>query len=231
MALATSALPSTLPGQVWRANQAMHPPGRVLASGHPALAAHLPGRGWPSHCLIELLTDHPGHGEATLLQPALAKLAGHGPVLLVQPPYAPLAQAWQQHWPAQAPLWWLQTASLANQLWALHQALRSGACAAVLGWLAHAPAPALRRLHLAAHNTTALLVLVRPLAAQHHSSPAPLRLGLQPCPNGVQVHFLKTRGLRPEHPVTLALNAPDPASPPRPPGAIRPAAAPAAHVP
>lgn len=194
---------SRLPAHVWRAGQLAPPPGQVLASGHPALAAHLPGRGWPGRCLIELLAAQPGQGEATLLRPALARLAGCGPIVLVQPPHPPMAQAWQQGWPTAAPFWWVQAAHATDTLWAVHQALRSGACAAILAWLPNAPELALRRLHLAAQDTSTLLVVVRPWHTQPRSSPAPLRLGLQPSPQGLRVHFLKTRGLRPDHPILL----------------------------
>src|SRR5690606_22878857 len=117
------------------AAQAGPPPSRVLATGHTELAAHLPGGGWPYHCLIEFLMPQPGRGEATLLQPALAQVAGSAPILLVQPPHPPCAQGWLGSWPADARLWWLQPASQADTLWALNQAVRSGVCAAILAWL------------------------------------------------------------------------------------------------
>jgi protein ImuA len=46
----------------------------VLASGHAALDAQLPGGGWPVGALTELLLPHPGVGELRLLAPALAAL-------------------------------------------------------------------------------------------------------------------------------------------------------------
>lgn len=190
---------------VWRATQAGPPPSRVLATGHPELAAHLPGRGWPYHCLIEFLTPRPGRSEASLLQPALAQVAGNAPILLVQPPHPPCAQGWLAPWPADARLWWLQPATLADTLWALNQAVRSGACAAVLAWLPEVTELALRRLHLAAQAAPTLLVVVRPWACRRQNSPAPLRLGLLPGKAGeTEVHFLKMRGGRPVQPIVVA---------------------------
>lgn len=196
-----------LPPDVWRAAQAA-PPARVVASGHPELSRLLPGRGWPCHCLIELLAGRPGHGEATVLQPALQRLAGTAPILLVNPPHPPQWQGWALNWPPEARLWWVRPASVGDALWAMLQALRSGACSAVLGWLPQVSPLALRRLHLAAQATTGLCVLVRPWAMATFASPAPLRLGLQPTPQGVELHFIKMRGHLPAQPLQLALHAP-----------------------
>ena len=47
---------------------------------------------------------------------------------------------------------WIVDAAPRDALWAFEQCLRSGACAAVLGWPLHADGPALRRLQVAADS-------------------------------------------------------------------------------
>lgn len=92
-----------------------------------------------------------------------------------------------------------------DQLWAVEQSLRAGACAAVLAWIAQAEATSLRRLQLAAEAGGAIGVLFerRPLAG----SIAALRLGLEPVEaGGVNVHILKRRGGWPVGPVRIEVD-------------------------
>ncbi len=182
---------------VWRATQAGVPPAAGLPCGHAALAAYLPGACWPYHCLIEFLVARPGCGEVALLQPALVAAAGTAPIVLVQPPHPPLAQAWQAGLPAGARVWWLTPGSAGDALWAADQAVRSAGCAVVLAWLPQVSRPGLRRLQLAAQESRTLLVVMRPAQAQAHSSPAALRLLLQPEADALAVRFHKMRGARP----------------------------------
>lgn len=222
--LAPSSL-RALPPEVWRATQAT-PPARVVATGYPQLGQVLPGHGWPCQSLIEFLALRPGYGEATLLRPALQHLAGEAPVLLVQPPHPPQIPAWTQGWPTGARLWWVRPQSQADAFWVMVQALRSGACAAVLGWLPQVSHLALRRLHLAAQSTASLCVLVRPWDAAQGSSPAPLRLGLKPAAQGIELHFIKMRGHLPAQPLVLPLHLPGIAGLPSSAPAPAPVAAP-----
>ena len=65
-------------------------------TGHAALDALLPQRGWPRRALTELLLPADGVGELALLMPTLARLSREGGTLaLVAPPYLPYAPAWQ----------------------------------------------------------------------------------------------------------------------------------------
>ena len=117
-------------------------------TGHAALDALLPQRGWPRRALTELLLPADGVGELALLMPTLARLSREGGTLaLVAPPYLPYAPAWQA---AGIDLGALQVIEAAprDALWAFEQCLRSGACAAVVGWPRQADAvPRLRGLH------------------------------------------------------------------------------------
>jgi hypothetical protein len=81
-----------------------------------------------------------------------------------------------------------------DRLWAMEQALRSGACAAVLGWAGEARDPMLRRLKLAAEEGRTPAFLLRPCAHRNERSPAALRLALSARDYGLDVEILKSRG-------------------------------------
>ena len=121
-------------------------PARPFALGHPALDAVLPGGGWPTGALTELLIPHFGVGELGLLLPQLRNIpAGRWAVCIAPPglPYAPALAA------AGVPLGRLllvQAESPAHARWACRQALASRSCEIVLLWLAEADMAALRRL-------------------------------------------------------------------------------------
>ena len=83
-------------------------------------------------------------------------------------------------------------------LWALEQALRSGACEIALAWLPRASPRAIRRLQLAAEQGRALGVLYRSQRFTHVASPAMLRVLLDPIAEpgrqGARLRLLKSRG-------------------------------------
>lgn len=78
--------PEDIHPALWRASQLAAGFDRVVSCGHAALAAELPGGGWPAGALTELLTPQPGCGELRLLRPALATV-GSRPLLLLQAPH------------------------------------------------------------------------------------------------------------------------------------------------
>jgi hypothetical protein len=84
----------------------------------------------------------------------------------------------------------------ARPLWALEQALRSGACDVALGWARQVKPREIRRLQLAAERGRTLGVLFRPRRAAREPSAAVLRLTLAPCAAGVRITLLKGRGAR-----------------------------------
>lgn len=177
--------------RVWRGRPAALPPS-PQPTGHPALDAALPTGGWPEAALSEILIPADGVGELRLLLPTLARLTSHGRrVAVVAPPYRVYAPAWQA---AGVDLRWLSlvTAARDNNAWALEQCLRSGACAAVLGWLGDADDRTLRRLAVAADTGQALGFVFRDRVARGNPSPAALRLEIAPRPTRLIVH--KCRG-------------------------------------
>ena len=168
-----------------------------LPTGYAALDRLLPGGGWPSQGLIEILTDRTGIGEVSLLLPVLARLChegGEGSWLAwVAPPHPP-------HAPALAACGIRVERILVVRAppaeWAMEQALRSGACSAVLGWAACRDRQSLRRLQLAAEQSRCLAVLFRGLAAGREPSPAVLRIALEGTSDGLEARVLKSRGGR-----------------------------------
>ena len=79
-------------------------------------------------------------------------------------------------------------------LWAFEQTLGSGACDVAMAWGQRPRLRELRRLQLAAERGRALGVLFRPRHAARESSPAALRVVLEPATEGVRVTLLKSRG-------------------------------------
>lgn len=199
----------TLGDAVWRGDALGHAGGRTQPTGHAALNAELPGGGWPVGALSEVLQAPLVHHEWRLLLPALVQTTG--PVVLVGPPHMPFGPALgARGLPAQR-LLWVQVDEPAQQLWAAEQALRCAPVSAVLVWLAQARFEALRRLHMTAHTHAKLLFVMRPLAAQSESSPAPLRLHLsgesRHGTHELLVHLLKRRGPPASAPLRLAAHS------------------------
>jgi hypothetical protein len=167
----------------------------VRPTGFAALDAELPGGGWPTNALIELLQSAPGAGELRLLAPSLATTTA--PLLWVAPPLRPYAPALAALGLRPERLVVLDPGRAADAAWAAEQALRAGVLAAVLWWQAGEPVAAatLRRLHLAAAEGRTPLFSLRPAAVRTQSSPAPLRLMLEPRARGrLVVDVFKRRG-------------------------------------
>src|ERR1700674_4780046 len=92
--------------RVWKLKDASAAPARpVWSTGKSSLDARLPGGGWPTASLIEVLLDDTGLGEVQLFLPALVECqrrTGHGgtdgaPWLVwIAPPYEPYAPALAQ---------------------------------------------------------------------------------------------------------------------------------------
>ena len=59
---------------IWRGNQPVAVSSPSLPTGFPALDAELPGGGWPTAALVEILPQHEGIGELRILGHALSRL-------------------------------------------------------------------------------------------------------------------------------------------------------------
>lgn len=180
---------------VWRAGELSRNEIPGIPSGFPALDAELPGGGWPTGTLTELLPEHEGIGEVRALGPALARLSREGRWLAwIAPPHLPYAPALQAAGIDLARVMIVRTRAAQDTLWALEQALHSGACGAVLGWPQKVSFAQLRRLQIAAEGSSALAFLFRSPLAAREASPAALRLHLQSLGGELAVRILKRRG-------------------------------------
>ena len=162
-------------------------------TGLAELDALLPG-GWPRGALSEILIEHDGIGECSLLLPALAALTrARQRVALIAPPYIPYAPALAAAGVDLAQLVHID-AGASDTHWTAEQCLRAGCCGAVLNWLPQADYRQLRRLQLAAETGAAIGFVFRPLSAAQQASPAALRLRVTTAEGATRIEILKCRG-------------------------------------
>lgn len=206
--------PETLHPSLWRASQLARSQTRCVETGFPSLSNQLPGCGWPVSTMVDLLLKQNGIGEMRLLAPALASVAARR-VVLLQPPHAPQALALAALGLPPTSVIWLRAERTGDMMWAAEQVLRSGSCGALLFWpdqvgsgsARYRPVRSdnLRRLHLAAQAGETLFFMMRPLASATDSSPAPLRLSLEPARGGINVGFVKRQGPVRDEPLFLPM--------------------------
>ena len=188
---------------IWRGRSAART--KTLPTGFAALDEGLPGGGWPHAGLIEILPTCFGAGELSLLLPALAAMTRRPEArwcAWVAPPLQPFAPALARHGVALERVLVVNTPKKVvkggggpkDVGWAFEQTLRSGACDIALAWLRSALPRQIRRLHLAAERGDTLGVLFRPREAARDSSPAVLRVAVEPTAPGARVTLLKSRG-------------------------------------
>ncbi|ARP91036.1 cell division protein [Bordetella genomosp. 9] len=209
--------PEQIHPALWRGTQLAQASRAAVPTGHSALGKELPGGGWSTGVLNELLLPRPGIGEMRLLQPALRALDPQGCIVLIQPPRIPHIAAWTSWGLDPARLLWVNPERPADALWAAEQVLKNAGCAALLCWLPQARPESLRRLHLAAQGGPTLFFCLRPARAAAQASPAPLRLALTPARNGVMVDIVKRRGPVCGQSLYIALETPRPATADAPP--------------
>lgn len=217
----------TVPG-VWRAGEFEQAPLTTLPTGHAALDSELPGGGWPTGTLSEVLHDGVGIGEVKLLAQSLARASkDERLVAWVDPPHLPYAPALAQAGVALERCLVVRPRTHEDALWAAEQALRSGACGAVLFWPERQARTVdyawMRRLQMAAEAGKAMAVLFRSTAASSLPTPAHLRVVLAKEEGHLKIRIPKRRGPPLTQPV--ALHAVD-----RPRTAVAPAPARRARV-
>jgi cell division inhibitor SulA/protein ImuA len=193
---------------VWRGGELENVVHATIATGHAALDEALPGGGWPMGTLSEVLHDGVGIGEVTFLCGALARACeGERMVAWINPPHLPYAPAIAQ---AGVPLdrcLVVRPANREDALWAAEQALRSGACGAVLFWLGQEGRneyACLRRLQMAAEAGRSMAVFFRSTAAEKLSTPAHLRVVLAREAGVLSLRIPKRRGPPLATPIVLS---------------------------
>ena len=183
----------------------------AIATGFSSLDAVFEG-GWPRAGLTELLCPAPGIGELSVIAPALAQLSRADARWLawVAPPFVPYPPALAAAGVDLAKTLLVTPGDRGEMLWALEQALKAGACSAVLGWPSEIGLTQTRRLLLAAKQGGTWGCLFRPVAAARGASAAELRLRLSPlAERRLRVDVLKRRGGWPLENIELVLDAAD----------------------
>ncbi len=192
---------------IWQAERGRAAPYGSLSTGFVDLDQVLPGGGWPLGSLTEIVAEGAGIGELRLVVPALSRLSKEGRwIAWIAPPHIPYAPALAARGVELSRLLLVRTDSTADALWAAEQVLRSGSCGAVLAWPAEVDQRSLRRLQLAAETGRCWGLLFRPPTHDRQSSPAAVRLKLEPSSRGVAVQVLKCRGRGPSAPLVIDLS-------------------------
>lgn len=196
-----------LPG-VWRGGELEHAALPPVPTGHATLDAQLPGGGWPTGTLSEVLHDAAGIGEVSLLQGALAQVSRDGRLVMwIAAPHVPYAPAIARAGIALEQCIVVRPTQREDALWAAEQGLKSGACGAVLLWMERFAQEYawLRRLQMAAHAGRAIAVLYRSTAAERHSTPSHLRVVLAREHGALRVRIPKRRGPPLMEPLSITL--------------------------
>lgn len=190
-------LPAHVAQAVWRGTEVGAAAGRALPTGFEVLDAALPGGGWPTQGLSEVLLAQAALCEWRLLAPALPGfLAGRDSrIYLIAPPKPPNAMGLAQLGLAPQQLVWIDVKAPADSLWAAEQLIKSEAAGAVLVWLPQARPEQIRRLQVQALHCDAPVFVFRPEAALRDASPAPLRVSVALGESwGIDLRIRKRRG-------------------------------------
>ncbi len=194
-------------GRIWRGDTLGFSAEPVLSSGFDELDRELPGGGWPTRNLTELLLPTEGVGEIGLLSAPLAQTTGsERNILLVSPPYLPYMPAWENLDIDSRRVVMVRVHKPAERLWVLEQGIRSGAFGAVIGWLPEASQQATRKLQILARSAAMVVFLLRPASAQSEPSAATLRLLLGPARcHTLALYLLKRRAPPAASPIRIVL--------------------------
>ncbi len=188
---------------LWRASTIDPGMSKSVASGFAPLDQLLPGAGWPTDGVTEVLHDQYGIGEMRLMLPALAHLSNDDSrwILMIRPPYIPYPPALVQAGVNLASVLIVQPKTEKEYLWAMEKALTSQSCSAVLGWPGRILPKQIRRLQVASKEGGSLNILFRDVSCQGDASPAELRVMVKACSqspfrhgSAADVKILKRRG-------------------------------------
>jgi len=147
-------------------------------TGYPQLDDILPGRGWPRHAIVEIITPQWGMGELQVLVPLMREVVAQGKwILWISPPYLLNSPALLQAGidPGQVLVINLEI-SCKDALWSMEKALQTAGCGLVLAWQNWLPDRVVRRLQLAAEAGETLGILFQHRASKYSQSPLCLEL-------------------------------------------------------
>ena len=167
---------------LWRASRIDCDYKSTRGTGFQVLDEELPGGGWPSDGVTELLHDQYGIGEFRLLLPAITQLSQELTrwLLLVNPPYIPYPPALAQSGIDLSKIIVSQPKTVKDYLWVLEKALASHSCSIVLCWPGNIHEKQIRRLQVASKEGNCWAILFRAESVAAHPSPADLRIRLRP---------------------------------------------------
>ena len=169
----------------------------IEPSGLAELDAALPGGGWQSGTIVELMPLDMGIGELRLLMPVLARItATDRHAALISPPCIPFAPAFARHGVNLERLLVIKADKPADILWSFEQTLRCKSFGAVVAWPVAVKDREVRRLQLAAEAGRSIGFMYRSPAAAREASPAAVRLLLEADRDGLRIDILKCRGAR-----------------------------------
>ncbi len=199
------ALADSLRDSLWRGDALGRVRVSTVSSGYPSLDAELPGQGWNTSALTEILWGQQGGGEFRILAPALKALSQTGKaIVLLGSPHDLIAPALDQLGIDVRNVLIVNAEKPADRLWTAEQILKSGSAGALISWNPTAKAEHLRRLQVAAASADGLTFILRPANTRLEASPAPLRLQCDPAPFGqLSVDVFKRRGPSAASPVLL----------------------------
>jgi protein ImuA len=199
-------LPAEVERCVWRGTELGRQLEGVLTSGWPNLDKELPGGGWPTRSVTEVLTAQPAVLEWRLLGPALRRTTeAGGQVVVIAPPRIPHLPGLVLEGLREKQFVLIQAEAPAERLWVTEQVIKSSAAGAVVAWLPQARQEQIRRLQVCAQGCEGPVFLFRPQSARHEASAAPLRL-LASVGMDWELHIelFKRRGPAHEGRITLA---------------------------
>ncbi len=172
-------LPAHIAESIWRGTELGGRNPTTVPTGYAALDAELPGGGWPTRSVTELLTAQATICEWRLLGPAIPKLTSErGRLYLVAPPKEPHVGGLAQLGLSVDQVVWIDAASPADQIWTTEQVIKADPAGAILSWLPQARPEQIRRLQVQAHGCEAPVFLLRPVTALRDASSAPLRISI-----------------------------------------------------
>jgi cell division inhibitor SulA len=182
----------------------------VAPTGYSSLNLLLQG-GWPTASVTELLPRQFGIGELSLLLPLLKDHSNNSRLCLwLDPPYQPYAPTLAAAGIALERLLVVRSKNPREWLWAAEQSIRSGAL--LLAW-ARQQAPRytdLRKLQLAAADSSNAAFLFSSVSSLAAPSPVALRLELESLQvNKLLLTVRKMRGAAPGAQLQLPLTGPD----------------------
>ena len=179
-------------GHIWQGQQQASTRQPVLDTGFPLLNQHLPNHGWPQDGITEVIHSEAGMGELSLLLPALSHASERAYICLLSPPHELYQPTLTQHLNMQHTL--VLQPKQTDVQWTAEQALRSGACHALVFW-PH------KTLNFTAYRRLQILCLEQKvpgflfMRTAHANSPCRVRISIQrQSHHSLNVNVLKASG-------------------------------------